>query len=35
MGLGILGVYIHKLYEFSIQKPNYFIEKIISAKNDN
>lgn len=35
LGLGFIGLYIHKLYEYNLQKPIYFVNKVLPSKNDN
>lgn len=35
LGLGFIGLYIHKLYEYNLQKPVYFVNKVLPAKNDH
>jgi glycosyltransferase involved in cell wall biosynthesis len=35
LGIGFIGLYIHKLYEFNLRKPNYFVNKILTAKDDH
>jgi glycosyltransferase involved in cell wall biosynthesis len=35
LGLGFIGLYVHKLYEFNLQKPVYFIHQVLPAKNDH
>ncbi len=35
LGIGFLGLYIHKIYEFNLNKPVYFVNKILTLSNDN
>ena len=35
LGIGFIGLYIHKLYEFNLRKPNYFVNKILTATDDH
>lgn len=35
LGLGFIGLYVHKIYEYNLQKPNYFVNQILPAKNDH
>lgn len=33
--LGLIGLYVHKIFEFNLQKPTYFSSKILHKKDDN
>lgn len=35
LGLGFIGLYIHKIYEFNLHKPNYFVNKILTTTDDH
>jgi len=33
--LGLIGLYVHKIFEFNLQKPTYFSSKILHKKDDH